>query len=51
MPNQLHQTLDEAIANAPLEPVGAYCEVKPGGRPEAKRAILQAMVRRAIDEA
>jgi hypothetical protein len=49
MPNQLHQTLDEAIANAPLEPAGAYCEVKPGGPPETKRAVLRAMVRRAID--
>jgi hypothetical protein len=49
MPNQLHQTLDEAIANAPPEPFGAYCEVKPGGPPETKRAVLRAMIRRAID--
>ncbi len=29
MSNQLHKTLEEAIANAPFEPVGAYLRGKP----------------------
>jgi len=48
MSNQLHKTLEEAIANAPFEPVGAYCEVNPIGSPAEKRNQLRAMVRQAI---
>ena len=48
MSNQLHKTLEEAIANAPMEPVGAYCDVNPIGAPAENRNQLEAMVRRAI---
>ena len=48
MSNQLHKTLEEAIANAPFEPVGAYCEVNPIGSPPEKSNQLRAIVRRAI---
>lgn len=48
MSNQLHKTLEEAIANAPFEPVGAYCEINPIGSPAEKRNQLQAIVRLAI---
>jgi len=49
MSNKLHRTITEAIANAPLEPVGAYCEINPVGPAEAKRAELRRTVREAID--
>ena len=49
MSNQLHPTIGEAIANAPLEPVGAYCEINPVGSAEAKRAELRRTVKQAID--
>jgi hypothetical protein len=47
--NQLHPTLEEAIANAPVEPIAAYYEMNPLGPPEAKRAQLRAAVRQAVD--
>jgi len=48
MSNELHKTLEEAIANAPFKPVGAYCEINPIGSPAEKRNQLQAIVRLAI---
>jgi hypothetical protein len=49
MSNEMHRTIEDAIANAPGEPVGAYCEINPIGPPEAKRAELRHTVRLAID--
>jgi hypothetical protein len=49
MPNQLYQTIEEAITSAPLEPVEAHYEIQPFGLPEVIRAQVQAKVRLAVD--
>jgi len=47
--NQRYRTIEEAIANAPVESLGAHYEINPLDLPETIREQLQAKVRLAVD--
>jgi hypothetical protein len=47
MSNRLHQSLAEAIAEAPVEPAGSYYEISPVGSAET----MQRQVRKVIAQA
>jgi hypothetical protein len=47
MSNRLHQSLAEAIAEAPVEPAGSHYEINPLGHPEEKQRQIRNVIAQA----